>query len=54
MELKPRLIMNGQETNEWEFKAIVARPEDGALDIILYKKKPLDETTSNSLKTNTP
>lgn len=54
MELKPHLIVNGQETDEWEFKAIIARPEDGLLDIILYKKKPLDVASSNSLETNTP
>jgi len=50
MELKPRLIMNGQETNEWEFKAIIARPEDGLIDIILYYKEPLDENISNDPK----
>ncbi|MCI8621494.1 MAG: hypothetical protein HFJ50_07315 [Clostridia bacterium] len=46
MELKPHLIMNRVETKEYEFKAILVRPEEKRLDIILYKKKPLDEATS--------
>lgn len=47
MKLKPRIIMNGIVSDEWEFKAIVACKEEGILEIILYKKEPLDEPTSN-------
>lgn len=50
MKLEPHLIINGKETDEYEFGAIIANYETEQLDIIIYKKKPLDEATSNSSK----
>lgn len=54
MKLEPHLIMNGVETEEYEFKAIVARPDEKRLDIILYKKKPLDKKAFNEIEESFP